>query len=86
MKRVILLAVMVLSVVAVAAPTKFAIIGDRTGSHQDSVYEKIVAEVAADTPEFVITVGDQIEGYTEDTTELNKEWLVWFPPDALRVI
>ncbi len=75
MKRVILLAVMVLSVVAVAAPIRFAIIGDRTGSHQDSVYEKIVAEVAADTPEFVITVGDQIEGYTEDTTELNKEWL-----------
>jgi 3',5'-cyclic AMP phosphodiesterase CpdA len=74
MKRVTLLAVMVLAAVSVAAPVRFAIIGDRTGGHQDSVYEKIVAEVAAAKPEFVITVGDQIEGYTEDTTVLNKEW------------
>jgi predicted phosphodiesterase len=74
MKRVILLVVMLLAAVAVAAPVRFAIIGDRTGGHQDSVYEKIVAEVAAAKPEFVITVGDAIEGYTEDTTELNKEW------------
>ncbi|MCX6842737.1 MAG: metallophosphoesterase [candidate division WOR-3 bacterium] len=74
MKRVILLAVMVLTVFAVAAPVRFAIIGDRTGEHQDSVYEKIVAEVARQKPQFVFTVGDQIEGYTEDTTELNQEW------------
>jgi predicted phosphodiesterase len=74
MKRAILLAVMVLAVAAVAAPVRFAIIGDRTGDHQDSVYEKIVAEVAKQKPEFVFTVGDQIEGYTEDTTELDKEW------------
>ncbi len=74
MNRAILLAVMVLAVVAVAAPVRFAIIGDRTGDHQDSVYEKIVAEVAKQKPQFVFTVGDQIEGYTEDTTVLNQEW------------
>jgi predicted phosphodiesterase len=74
MKRVILLAVMALVAAAVAAPVRFAIIGDRAGGHQDSVYEKIVAEVAKQKPEFVFTVGDQIEGYTEDTTELNQEW------------
>jgi predicted phosphodiesterase len=74
MKRAILLAVMALAVLTVAAPVRFAIIGDRTGGHQDSVYEKIVAEVAKQKPEFVFTVGDQIEGYTEDTTELNNEW------------
>jgi len=76
MKRVILLAVVVLAVAAVAAPVRFAIIGDRTGDYQDSIYEKIVAEVAKARPEFVFTVGDQIEGYTEDTTVLNKEWQV----------
>ena len=74
MKRAILLAVMVLAVVAVAAPVRFAIIGDRTGDHQDSVYEKIVAEVAKQKPQFVFTVGDQIEGDAEDTTGLNQEW------------
>jgi len=73
-KRAILLAVMLLAVAAVAAPVRFAIIGDRTGDHQDSIYEKIVAEVAKQKPQFVFTVGDQIEGYTEDTTVLNQEW------------
>ena len=74
MKRVILTAVFLLAVMAIAAPVRFAIIGDRTGDHQDSVYEKIVAEVAKQKPQFVFTVGDQIEGYTEDTTVLNQEW------------
>jgi predicted phosphodiesterase len=74
MKRVILTAVF-LVVVAVAAPVRFAIIGDRTGDHQDSVYEKIVAEVANAKPDFVITVGDHIEGYQQtDTAKLDQEW------------
>jgi len=74
MKRIILLAVLVLAVAAVAAPVRFAVIGDRTGDHQDSIHEKVVAEVAKARPEFVVTVGDHIEGYTEDTTVLNQEW------------
>ena len=50
MKRVILMAVFLLAAVAFAAPVRFAIIGDRTGDHQDSVHEKIVAEVAKAKP------------------------------------
>ena len=75
MKRVILMAVFLLAAVAFAAPVRFAIIGDRTGDHQDSVHEKIVAEVAKAKPEFVITVGDHIEGYEQtDTLKLDQEW------------
>ena len=75
MKRVILTAVMLLAVTAVAAPVRFAIIGDRTGDHQDSIHEKIVTAVAKAKPEFVITVGDHIEGYEQtDTAKLDEEW------------
>ena len=75
MKRVILTAAFLLVVMAIAAPVRFAIIGDRTGDHQDSIHEKIVAEVAKAKPEFVITVGDHIEGYEQtDTLKLDQEW------------
>lgn len=73
MRRAALL-VALLVVAAVAKPVRFAIIGDRTGGHQDSIHEKVVAEVAKARPEFVVTVGDHIEGYTGDTTVLNQEW------------
>jgi len=60
---------------AVAKPVRFAILGDRTGGHQDSIHEKIVAEVVQAKPEFVITVGDHIEGYQQtDTLKLDEEW------------
>jgi len=61
--------------VALAKPVRFAILGDRTGGHQDSIHEEVVAEVAQAKPEFVITVGDHIEGYQQtDTLKLEEEW------------
>ncbi len=59
-------------------PVRFAILGDRTGEHQEGVYEGIVAEVARMHPDFVMTVGDMIEGYISDTTEMNKQWDEYF--------
>ncbi len=55
-------------------PVRFAIIGDRTGSHVSGIYEQIIAEVERLKPDFVITVGDMIEGYTGDTVELGRQW------------
>ncbi|MEW5796578.1 MAG: metallophosphoesterase [Candidatus Zixiibacteriota bacterium] len=55
-------------------PIRFAILGDRTGDHQEGVYEAVVAEVEQMRPDFVMTVGDMIEGYISDTVEMNKQW------------
>jgi len=55
-------------------PIRFAIISDRTGGHQPGIYEQVVAEVARMKPDFVMTVGDMIEGYSEDTSRVKAEW------------
>ncbi len=56
-------------------PVRFIIMGDRTGGAVPGVYEQMVAEADRLKPDFVMTVGDMIEGYTEDTTVLNNEWI-----------
>ncbi|MBN2226229.1 MAG: metallophosphoesterase [candidate division Zixibacteria bacterium] len=55
-------------------PVRFAILGDRTGGHVEGIYGKVVDEIEPLQPEFVITVGDMIEGYETDTTICNEQW------------
>jgi hypothetical protein len=57
-----------------SCPVRFAIASDRTGGHVDHIYDQIIAEIERMRPDFVMTVGDQIEGYTDDTTTLNAQW------------
>jgi hypothetical protein len=57
-----------------ATTLRFAIIGDRTGGHVEGIYERIIAEVARLHPDFSINVGDMIEGYSEDSVEIAKQW------------
>lgn len=45
---------------------RFAILGDRTGEAVPGVYEEAWREVDADHPDFVITVGDTIQGGQDD--------------------
>ncbi len=75
---VISLAFLVAPTLASAAddmtPVRIAIIGDRTGGHQPGVYEQIVEEVARLRPDFIMTVGDMIEGYVEDSAQLAEQW------------
>jgi len=56
-------------------PVRFAVIGDRTGETQPDIYEKIVARVARLKPEFVMTVGDMVEGPAPDSATLEARWL-----------
>src|SRR5947209_2975993 len=49
------------------APFHFSILGDRTGEAQPGVYEQIWKETAAETPAFVLTTGDSIEGVDPET-------------------
>jgi predicted phosphodiesterase len=62
--------------VGAAAPApdsfRFAILGDRTGEAQRGVYEQVCEEVAAESPAFVVGVGDTIQGMSDATAEA--EW------------
>ncbi|HEU4428504.1 MAG TPA: metallophosphoesterase [Myxococcota bacterium] len=53
----------------------FIVVTDRTGEHRDDVFERAMPpKVNSLRPEFVMSVGDLIEGYTEDRRQLAKEW------------
>lgn len=53
---------------------RFAVIGDRTGLARPGVFEQAIKQVDLMQPEFLINVGDLIEGYTGDAAELAREW------------
>ena len=54
---------------------QFAIIGDRTGgANVEETFKLAVGQLNLLQPEFVINVGDIIEGYSDDKDELNAEW------------
>jgi hypothetical protein len=53
---------------------RFAIMGDRTGGMLPGVFERGVAKVNLMQPEFVISVGDLIDGYTNDPDVWNAQW------------
>ncbi len=53
---------------------QFAIVTDRTGGHRPGVFLDGVQKLNLLQPEFVLSVGDLIEGYTEDLVELNRQW------------
>ncbi len=53
---------------------RFAIVSDLTGGYRPDVFEDAVEKLNLLKPEFVISIGDFIEGYTEDGTELNRQW------------
>lgn len=57
-------------------PNRFqiAIMTDRTGGHRPGIWMKAVESVNLLRPDFVMSVGDLIEGYTEDRAQVEREW------------
>ena len=53
---------------------QFAIVTDRTGGHRPGVFMQGVKKLNLLQPEFVMSVGDLIEGYTRDVGKLDTEW------------
>lgn len=53
---------------------RFAVFSDRTGGARQGVFEDAVKKMDLLLPEFVINVGDCIEGYTQDAEQLAREW------------
>jgi predicted phosphodiesterase len=53
---------------------RFAVVADRTGAHRPGVFESAISKLNLLRPEFVVSVGDLIEGYTEDRAEIRRQW------------
>jgi hypothetical protein len=53
---------------------RFAMVSDRTGGHRARVFSQAVEQLNLLQPEFVLAVGDLIEGGTEDPDRLATEW------------
>jgi hypothetical protein len=53
---------------------QFAIVSDRTGGHRAKVFSQAVDRLNLMQPEFVVSVGDLIEGGKKKPDALDKEW------------
>lgn len=52
----------------------FAVHSDLTGGEREGIYEVAIAQLSLLRPEFIINVGDLIEGGTEDVANINAQW------------
>ncbi len=52
----------------------FVVVTDRTGGHRAGVFRDAMGKVNLLEPAFVLSVGDLIEGYTDDPKTLATEW------------
>lgn len=53
---------------------QFVVVTDRTGGMRPGIFEQGVEKVNLLQPEFVLSVGDLIDGYTEDVNEIKRQW------------
>ena len=58
----------------------FAIIGDKTGGGEKNwhIFDRAVEEINLIKPDFAITIGDHIQGYTTDTAVMKTMWDEYF--------
>jgi hypothetical protein len=53
---------------------RFAVVADRTGGMMDTMFNKAIHKLNLLQPDFVISVGDLIDGYTEEEWVWNQQW------------
>jgi hypothetical protein len=53
---------------------QFAVVSDRTGAHREKVFSRAVDRLNLLQPEFVLSVGDLIEGGKKTEKQLEQEW------------
>jgi hypothetical protein len=53
---------------------QFAVVADRTGGQRPGVFREAITKLNLLHPDFVISVGDLIEGYTTDREKIYHEW------------
>lgn len=52
----------------------FAIVSDLTGGERDRIFEVAIEQLSLLRPRFIMTVGDLIDGASEDADALHAEW------------
>lgn len=52
----------------------FVLLSDRTGGTRPGVFERAIDVTNLLRPDFALQVGDMIEGYTTDATDLTRQW------------
>lgn len=56
------------------ATFRFAIVTDRTGGARPGVFERAIDQLNLLQPEFIVSVGDLIQGGSEDPGKIDKQW------------
>jgi hypothetical protein len=59
---------------ATPGPLRFVVVGDNTGLARPGVFAQAMKQVGWLEPDFVLSVGDLIEGYADDKAELDRQW------------
>ncbi len=57
-----------------AGPVRFAILSDRNGGNRPGIFPDAIAKINLLQPQFVMSIGDFITGYSEDRSFLNRDW------------
>lgn len=55
----------------------FAILPDRTGGHRSGILEDAIDKIILLQPEFVVSIGDMIEGYSTNEYEIHQQWDIY---------
>lgn len=53
---------------------RFAIVSDRTGGHREGIFSRAINHLNLMQPEFVLSVGDLIEGYSDKEPAIEGMW------------
>lgn len=57
---------------------QFAVMADRNGGNRPDIFEQAIEKLNWLQPEFVMSVGDYIPGYTENDSSLDAQWREFF--------
>jgi len=55
-------------------PVRFAVMSDRNGGNRPGIFPDAIRKLNLLQPQFVMSVGDFITGYTRDKKFMNRDW------------
>jgi UDP-2,3-diacylglucosamine pyrophosphatase LpxH len=55
-------------------PLRFVVIGDNTGLARPGVFAQALKQISWMKPDFILSVGDLIEGYVDDKQQIASQW------------